>query len=1304
VEQPTGTLTLFKHDTTAGADPGNTVRSVNSDSEGLLWIRTNKNIYSFNKKTLSFTLFEVDSLSWYPENQAYVLNQNCFLEDKFKNLWFVTNRGLYRFIRETGIFSEVLPGSRQSAENSVKKVNCIVSDPDGTIWIGTEGAGLMRWNPSTGSADMLNGLTGIRGKMSFNMVTSVLADSKGALWSFGTNCFSRFNPKDNTIINYKFLYEHQTVYENPGSTVTVDQSFRFSDGSIWFFSWEEGLVYMFDPSSEKLVLYRTPTFVAFQCYPGRDESIWFACVRYNVFRLVRKQVPWFTIASVNNTADVSQVHKGSIIEDKLNRTWFLFNQGIYVVDDFDISSSLKFNHVKLPGGVSVTSGGFADSRGNLWFGSKDGRIFRYDPASSLLKEFTLPFPSDDIRFANIPLIREDKSGNIWVVTFKHGLYRLDRTLNKLVVVEGLQQHYLNSEQNNINDFLIDSRDNLWILSYENVLRISLHDMKGTDFSNMGDESFREFDSNIRVREDADGDIWILNGISGLNILDRRSGLFRNFNPSGESTASSYYDLLIDRKGKFWIANDKGITVWNPSKGNVRTLKTPKLQYDAQGYQIRSGKIIYINENQLYVFDEDPPVNTVVPPVLLTRFQVNGKDYELPAGTDDISSLKKIVLPFRDNFLRIEFAALNFVRPEENRYRFFMKGIDRDTIDAGQGKAAEYRGVHPGRYSFWLTGSNNDGIWNPEGLSLDIRILPPWYRSAVAYISYLIILFVLLAFFVRIRTRAITREKIRLEAIVKARTAELEQKNTQLAEIDRIKTNFFTDISHEIRTPLTLITGPLETIAKEGMLTGRLSAMLEMGIRNAHRLMHLVNQLLDISKLDTGNMKITLIRDDIVKCLRILVYEFLSMAESKRIKYIAELPEKSYVTLFDRDKTEKIVSNLLSNAFKYTPSEGTVKCIVSIVPSDNDEPGKLLIRVIDSGPGISIEHREKIFDRFYRIEGHHESTGYGTGIGLSLVREFVALLHGSIEVNSVQGHGSEFSVTIPLGSVHLNTEEYIIASVSLSHGERSSLNPNFIKHEQEFSGKSYKERSVILVIEDNKDLRTFIKESFEKDYVFLESENGITGLNTAFTMMPDLIVTDIMMPDLDGVELCRRLKNDERTSHIPVIMLTAKASPEDKIRGLRQGADDYMVKPFNITELETRISNLLQSREKLRSRYSKLNLTGGADHKIESVDDRFIARILKVINANLSNYDFDVESLHEHIGMSKTHLSRKLKILTGLSPGTLIRNTRLEKAAGLLRSKAGNITEVANSVGISNPSNFTKSFRKYFGKSPKDYLK
>jgi CheY-like chemotaxis protein len=470
-------------------------------------------------------------------------------------------------------------------------------------------------------------------------------------------------------------------------------------------------------------------------------------------------------------------------------------------------------------------------------------------------------------------------------------------------------------------------------------------------------------------------------------------------------------------------------------------------------------------------------------------------------------------------------------------------------------------------------------------------------------------------------------------------------------------------------------------------------------------MHLVNQLLDISKLDAGKMKITLSDEDIVKCLRILVYEFLSQAESKHIKYIADLPEEDFVILFDRDKTEKIISNILSNAFKYTPQNGNVQCIIKIKrDKDKNSQPVLLVRVVDSGPGISKEHQDRIFDRFYRVEGHNEADGYGTGIGLSLVNEFVSLLHGEITVKSSPGTGSDFTVTLPLGIEHLSSDEYLIIKPSTEIAVKKEMEFWKGKYNSAMIKNAEKGRMKILIIEDNEDLRNYIRETLSNDYLVLEAENGKAGINLAFTMMPDLIVTDIMIPDFDGLMLCTQLKNDIRTSHIPIIMLTAKATTQDRIAGLKSGADDYIVKPFNMTELITRISNLLAARDRLRLKYSKFHLLETEISPTESVDDRFIARVVSIINSNLNDFRFDVGLLHELLGISKTHLTRKLKILTGLSAGILIRNIRLEKGAELLRRKSGNITEIANSVGISNPSGFTKSFRKYFGVAPKDYVK
>ncbi|MCU0456038.1 MAG: response regulator, partial [Bacteroidales bacterium] len=474
-------------------------------------------------------------------------------------------------------------------------------------------------------------------------------------------------------------------------------------------------------------------------------------------------------------------------------------------------------------------------------------------------------------------------------------------------------------------------------------------------------------------------------------------------------------------------------------------------------------------------------------------------------------------------------------------------------------------------------------------------------------------------------------------------------------------------------------------------------------RNGQRLMQLVNQLLDISRLDSGKMRIILSETDIFKRLRILAYEFLSLAETKEIRYMVDVPSGELISLIDIDKTEKIVSNLLSNAFKFTPAGGTVWCSINKQESRKEGADNLLeIRVRDTGPGIPAEHVDRIFDRFFRVEGHPGRDGAGTGIGLSLTREFINLLHGSVDVRTASGEGTEFIVRLPFGKDHLVVDEYIVAEPETREARAPDIHHEALAADH-YEGQSEKEsRVTILVVEDNDDLKNFLRENLEGAYRVITADNGREASSLAYTMIPDLVVTDLMMPELDGISLCRMLKEDERTSHIPVIMLTARATAEDRIEGFITGADDYIVKPFSINELKVRIANLIGTREKLRHKYrDHLDFRIPEIHSA-SLDDRFMEKIYTIIRENLKDFDFDAGMLHEKAGMSRVHLFRKLKALTGLSPGTLIRRVRLETGARYLLKHSGNITEVSNSVGISNPSYFTKCFRKHFGMSPKEY--
>jgi signal transduction histidine kinase/AraC-like DNA-binding protein len=555
-----------------------------------------------------------------------------------------------------------------------------------------------------------------------------------------------------------------------------------------------------------------------------------------------------------------------------------------------------------------------------------------------------------------------------------------------------------------------------------------------------------------------------------------------------------------------------------------------------------------------------------------------------------------------------------------------------------------------------------------------------------------------------------RMRLGLEDKIKERTAELEQKNLQIMEMDQMKTRFFSNVSHEFRTPLTLIIGPLEDILSKEELTEKNRVTMERMHRNAVRLLGLINQLLDLSKLDAGSMRLELSESDILRFSRLIISSFQPLADRKNIHYEVSIPAKEYITYFDHDKLEKILTNLLSNAFKYTPDEGEIECQIKIASrGKNNDLDFMNIRISDSGPGIPLEMVDKIFDRFYQVEGSWQHSSGGTGIGLSLTRELVGLQHGQIKVESAEGKGSTFTIIFPLGKEHLDKHEFQI-------GEKEDLEDAGIANAVLVSG-SYENRQTedggmeeqngkakILVVEDSEDVRAHLLDNLEDQFTMLEAVDGEEGLSLATETIPDIIITDLMMPKMDGVELCKRLKSDERTSHIPVIMLTAKATVESRIEGLETGADAYMTKPFNMQELQTRLKSLIEQRKKLRERFSKETDLGPSDIAVTSVDEKFLNKAIQIIEQNLGDCDFDVTAMTGEIGMSRMQLFRKLKALTNQTPSEFIRTIRLKRAAQLLKKNFGNVAEITYEVGFNNLSYFAKCFRELYGVSPSEYAK
>jgi len=541
-----------------------------------------------------------------------------------------------------------------------------------------------------------------------------------------------------------------------------------------------------------------------------------------------------------------------------------------------------------------------------------------------------------------------------------------------------------------------------------------------------------------------------------------------------------------------------------------------------------------------------------------------------------------------------------------------------------------------------------------------------------------------------------------------RSFRIKQKaNRLLLEMDQLKSRLFSNISHELRTPLTLIMSPLEEILSDepGIKPSRKTILMMQ--RNTKRLLNLVNQMLDLSKLDAGSLKQELVKEDIVKFIRVLIISFASLAEKRLISFPYNLPEGKLITWFDPDKFEKIITNLLSNAFKFTSEGGEVKCEV-ILPEQENEMMEVIVS--DTGIGIPSNEIENVFDRFHQVESTNFNGSGGTGIGLALTKELVELLHGAIDVRSKLGKGTTFTVRVPVGKDHLSEEKFLLKKPDEIDTIDYSIDHDDIKDSGEStedifqSTGSEDESPLVLIVEDHTDIRTHLREKLEDSFRIMEANDGIVGLDKAIENIPDLILTDLMMPRMNGVEMCNKLKTDERTSHIPVIMLTAKAEEEDKLAGLETGADAYIIKPFSMKEVRLRVRKLIEQRNMLRDRFSREITLELKDITITSVEDKFLQNTMIIIEEHMDDDEFEVRKLQDEVGMSRMQLFRKLKAVTGQTPSEFIRTVRLKRAAKLFEQNFGNVAQVAFKVGFNNLSYFAKCFKELYKVAPSDYGK
>jgi len=895
---------------------------------------------------------------------------------------------------------------------------------------------------------------------------------------------------------------------------------------------------------------------------------------------------------------------------------------------------------------------------------------------------------------------EDTQGIVWSGS-NSGVNKIVRNKNKELLFKGIvytnqQQeeafvgHYSSQQHPVFKNMIEDQYGNLWVASNQGLFQIRDDRLVAVELPAPFSKKPNLFD----LEKDDLGNIWISSLGEGIGQIQSDTNgelsLIRQWTREDGLLSDVFLDLHIDKLNRLWMADLNGLCYLEEGKihcftkedgwfdiasSHLKMLETSDSLLWTAGY---TGLVSF----PLYNIE----LNDKIPqPIIQSVELFDGKEniYQYAKGKHPKNELpRNLVLPHNKNLLRFHFSSSSQKHPSKNKFRFMLKGVDVDWQETQETRNIAYPNLAPNDYTFLLQASNNDGVWSEEISTFDFTIRSPWWLSPLAYLAYFCLLILALLF---ARRQIIQREQLKNRLEVE----QLEKEKVQ--EIDQLRTRFFANISHEFRTPLTLIKAPLEDLLISRKDDAERLTFLQMH-QNTDRLLQLVNQLLDLSKLESGVLRLQMETQDIYLFLQQLAGNFQSLAAQKQLHYKIYIPKHPLYLNFDLDKLEKIVLNLLSNAFKFTPKKEWIYI-------EADYTNQLRIRVGNKGLVIPPEEQLSIFDRFYQVgDTRHQ----GAGIGLALVRELVELQQGKIEVESSEEKGTWFFVALPLKRGEANPK-LIPPSTVVAKSEKglSPMENSFILEQKE-KGISTKQ-NLLLIVEDHVEVRNYITSKLEKYYKIIVAENGQQGFEKAIEKIPDLIISDVMMPVMDGIQFCQKVKSDHRTDHIPVILLTAKADIESRLEGLTTGADDYLAKPFNSRELQVRCSNLIQQRQKLRERFQQGIRIAPTYLKFESAEAQFLSRAIAIVEEKMEESDFSIEEFAKLMQLSRTQLHRKLKAIANMSATDFVRNLRLERATQMLRQQSDSVSQIAYEVGFNNLSYFSKCFKEKYGVVPSEYM-
>ncbi|WP_435416529.1 two-component regulator propeller domain-containing protein [Polaribacter aestuariivivens] len=1272
----------------------NDILSILEDSEGFLWIGTYNGLNRYNPKSDTFTTF-------FHNNQSNSLSNNTIWTIKELSngeIWIGTSNGLSIYNKKTNTFLNVF--NQKNNLNSIvgNHILSILETENNTIWVGTT-EGLSKYvNRQNGYFNFKN-YTLSKGGFTPLYVQYLLENNKKELLiATKDNGLLFLNNSTDKIEN--FLSEKLTnkISKNVRQ-LTIDDK-----NALWIGTYD-GL-YIFDKNKYITTLKRDNTNskslsknTVKSIYKDKKGSIWIGTYYggVNIWDEANTNFINFSETHIDKKLSYNVV---SSIEKYENKILFgTEGRGITIYD----TKTKETKYLNLSNNPLLPNNNikslFVDEN-KLWIGTVNSGIAIYNLET---QKFETKKETDKIRkYLNeigVYSIKKDQKNTFWFGTFGLGVVSFNPTNNQLKTFENNDTDSSNLSNNLVRAIYVDSKNNVWIATQRGLNKIS-NSKKIERF--FYDNNVASGDDINTIFEDKNNTIWV--GTKAKGLFKFQENKFQEIILKGKKEiVSNVHAISEDAKNNLWISTNEGIVKYNKTtkKSTIYNEKDGLIGNefnDNANLKIKDSLFYFGGPNGVTSFNtENFITNTYSPQVLITAFKIKNKSLKINSENNvlnkTIGFTDEVSLNHEQGNFTINFSIPNFINPENNTYQYRLKGLEENWIHTTE-NTASYTIQNSGDYIFEVKGANNNGVWNEQPTTLKITVLPAPWRSWWAFIIYALIIITALYFLISIQK---SKERLKHEL-------DLEHlENEKIEENNKAKLEFFTNISHEFRTPLTLILGPLQQILSDYKGSSKMYKKLLVVDNSAKHLLQLINRLMDFRKLENNLFKLEAAEGNIVKFLKEIFLSFTEYAKDGDYEYNFHTTEDEILVYYDRYKLERVFYNLISNAFRYTPKNGVINFRIK---RENDF---IIISIEDTGLGISEENQKKIFERFFEINSNNssqENYNKGTGIGLSIAKNIVKLHKGKIEVKSNTNNiGSIFTVKLPLGKNHLNENE-IIKDFKFSDDVSQYTNNHNIAPiivDDELSDKIIDtQKDTILLVEDNKPLRKFMKGLLKENYNILEAENGKIALKMAIKHLPNLIVSDVVMPVMVGTELCSEIKNNIKTSHIPIILLTSRSSLIYKLEGLESGADDYISKPFNVEEFKIRIKNLLETSNRLKEKFSGNDVLAPSEVVISSLDEKLYKKALDIVEANISNEEFDIPFFCSELGVSRTMLFIKIKAWTNFTPNDFIQHFRMKRAAQLLEQGKINISEVSYKVGFKNPKYFSKCFLKKYGETPSQY--